>query len=107
MTALESSERFGVVMPDAGGLNAETVLTTEIFVHVATAGGSAVADPVYGELASRIILIYTLTHSTSNRTIFKYTTEVESDWEYAPRVREDMFFDVAKAAEEMGFLLQQ
>jgi hypothetical protein len=103
---LTFSERFGtVLMPGEGA--AETTLSTEMKIHVATIGGRVMADPILNDTSSKVFMVFTLRDTATGRVIVKFTSIAPSKWEYAPSVMKEMDMLVMTGIKDLGFVFSE
>jgi hypothetical protein len=107
INALWLTEKFTLVLADTPGVASSTELSIEAWVHLANDDMRLVADPLFQEKVSRLVVIYTLTETASGKTIAKYTANLSSKWDHPERVKEDMLEKTTEAADELGFMLYQ
>ncbi len=105
--AVNASERFGGIVSEEGA--ASEILSAEAQAHVAVSqtGQTVMADPVYGDSRSRIIVIYTLKDAKTGAVLVKSYGAESSYWEYTQRVTEDMARLAVNSGETLMYVLKE
>jgi len=105
---LGGQARFGPVRgPEEGPTGAEVICKTEALVHVTPTGFPVGRDPVFRDPRPKILVVYTLTDTKTDATIFKFTGQGVSHWEYGPWAMEDLQVKLLQIAQEFQVALAE
>jgi len=108
LQALAGQPRFGPVAgPEGGPGGAAVVCRTEALVHVTPTGYPVGRDPVFRDPRPKLFAVYTLEDASTGATIFKFTGQGISHWEYGPWAMEDLRVQLLKIAQEFGVALTE
>jgi hypothetical protein len=104
--ALAGEARFGPVTgPEVADPGAEVVCRTEALVHVTPTGYPVGRDPVFRDPRPKVLVVYTLADAKTGATIFKFTGQGISHWEYGPWAMEDLRMKLLEIAQEFQSVL--
>jgi len=100
--AFSGQARFGRVSgPEGEAAGAGAVCRTEALVHVTPTGYPVGRDPVFRDPRPKILVVYTLEDAKTGATIFKFTGQGVSHWEYGPWAMEDLRAKLLEIALEL------